>query len=173
MKTKNKIFIISAVFILAALVLVVFFIWPALTDIKKNADDLSSGKNSLYFLEAQVSEIESFKRNYDAYKPNLEKIDSLFVNAKDPVGFIKFIEKTASDNEVDVELSLASKDSTTKSPGTWPLAAFQIACEGDFSNVAGFSEKLEKGPYLVKIQNLTIRTLSKGEAGNEEGRQLP
>jgi hypothetical protein len=160
---KNKIYTISIVFGLTIIILIIFFVLPSLKEIKENSKDLLLGKNNLAFLEAQVNEIENFKKNYNDYQPNLEKIDQLFVDSKNPVDFIKFLEKTASDFEIESEISLLSLPQGKEQD----TVIFQIFSKGDFSKILKFSEKLENGPYLIKIQNLTIKKSEKEKVSKE------
>ena len=156
MTAKNKIYIYSAVFFLAGLAMILFLIAPVFANINKNSEKLFSDKESLLVLSEQVKEMESFQKNYEAYKTNLEKIDGMFVDPKNPVEFIEFLEKVASESKIKSDISLMQgKEKENKSGPAF--LAFQVACEGNFSDIIGFSEKLENGQYLIDIQNLMIK----------------
>ena len=153
MASKKKIYTTLIIFVLIAIALVVFSVWPLLTEIKMNSEELLLGKNNIATLGVQANEIENFEKNYENYKPNLEKMEQLFIDSKDPVDFIKFLEKTASDSEITSEISLLP--SSQKENQTF--ITFQFFSNGDFSKMLEFSEKLEAGPYLIEIKNLTIK----------------
>jgi hypothetical protein len=106
MKNKSKIYIILLIFALVSLFLVIFFIWPLFKEIERNSKDLISAKNNIVTLGAQINETENFKNNYGTYKPNLEKIDQLFIDADNPVDFIEFLENTASSSKITSQISL-------------------------------------------------------------------
>lgn len=152
METKNKIYIISAIFGLVVLVLVIFFVLPSFKKIKKSSEDLFSEKNNIILLENQLNGVENFKKNYNNYKTDLEKIDLLFVDLKNPVNFIESLEKIAFDSNINLEISPSS---SKKEPEN--SVVFRLFAEGDFPDIIRFSEKLESGPYLTKIQDLTIK----------------
>lgn len=152
MNSNNKIYIISSVFALAALLLFVFYIWPISKEIEQNSQDLISAKNDITTLGAQINETENFKKNYATYKPNLDKIDGLFIDPKNPVDFIKFLEDTASASQITSQISLPP--SSENSP---QFVIFQLSSRGSFSGVLNFSKKIEAGPYLIEIENLTIQ----------------
>jgi hypothetical protein len=156
MKTNNKIRIILLVFALASLFLVIFFIWPLLKEIDKNSRDLISAGKNIVILAAQSGETENFKNNYESYKPNLEKIDSLFIDPADPVNFIKFLEDTAAGDQVTLQISSppSSQNSAKKGPN---FIMFQFSSKGSFSQMSDFSRKIEMGPYVIEIENLTIQ----------------
>ena len=167
MKNKNKIFIYSAIFSLAGLAIILFLIAPVFQNIDKNSRKLFSDKESLLLLSEQVKEMDSFQKNYEAYKTSLEKIDALFVDPKNPVEFIKFLEDAASENKIESGISLMQSLSKESKSGQAYLS-FQMACEGDFSDIIAFSEKLENGPYLIDIQNLMVK---KAESSVQSGKK--
>ncbi len=135
--------------------LAVFFIFPLLNEIKINSKDLISAKNRVAFLSAQTKETENFKNNYEAHRPNLDKIEKMFVDSDNPVDFIKFLEKTATDLSITSQISLPS---SKNSMGTGPESIiFQLSSKGSFSEMLNFTQKIETGPYLIEIENLTIQ----------------
>ena len=100
----------------------------------------------------EFSEVENFRQKYEDYKVNLEKTDNLFVDSQNPVEFIKFLENTASDSQVKLEIS---SPSFSKDGGS-SLIIFRLSSYGDFSENLSFIRKLETGPYLIRIKNLDI-----------------
>ncbi len=153
MQNKNKIYIISILFALTVLFLILFFIWPLFLDIKNNSDNLISVKNDAISLEIQNNEIGNFKKVYEDYKPNLEKMNQLFVNPQNPIDFIKFLENTAQESGINAKISLMP-NYQKEDNGT---LNFQLFTREDFIKILHFSEKLENGSYLVEIENLTIK----------------
>lgn len=149
---NNRIKIILSIFILSSLFLIIFFVWPLTKEIKKNSEDLVSAKNNIVDLEAQINETNNFKKVYENYKPNLDKIDQLFINSNYLVDFIEFLENTAFNSNVTSQISLppASKNSQQ-------FVMFQFISEGTFFDMLNFIKKIESGPYLIEIENLTIQ----------------
>lgn len=152
MKTNNKIYTTLAIFALLSLFLIVFFVWPLIKQIKTDSENLVSDKNSMLALSAQIKEIENFKKNYESYKPELEKIDQLFVDSNNPVEFIEFLEETAYDSSITSQISLPSSSSNSQQ-----FIILQFSSKGSFSGILNFAKKIETGPYLVEIENLTIQ----------------
>jgi hypothetical protein len=155
MTSKKIICTISIFFSLITIVLVVFVVFPLFKKIRTTSEEIISEKNSIATLRIQEDEIENFRKNYPSYRPNLEKMEQLFIDTEDPIDFIKFLEETASDCGVTSEISLLPSSEENKNSVT-----FQFFSNGDFSKILKFSEKLENGPYLVKINNLTINNSS-------------
>jgi Tfp pilus assembly protein PilO len=145
--------------VLTYLVFVALCVW-LLEGIEKNSEDFISAKNNIAIFNAQINEIENFKKNYDAYEPNLEKMDQLFVDPANPVDFIKFLEDTASGSQITSQIFLPpSSDQASQD-----FIAFQLISKGSFSDVSSFLKKIELGPYLIEIENLTIQNDSTGNS---------
>ncbi len=152
-KIKKRIYITAAIYGLIASLLILFIIFFCLKTIKKNSEELVAGKSSIAFLENQVSEIEKFKNNYQSYEPNFNKINQLYVDQKNPVDLFKFLEKEASFYKIKSTVIL-SKNSLSQNSQS---INFEISIQGGFLDALNFLEKIETGPYLIKIKNLTIR----------------
>ena len=137
-------------------------------DIKNASEEISSYKSGAVSIDLQNKELDNFKKNNKEYKPNLEKIDALFVEAKNPIDFIEFLEKIAFDSGVisDINLVPTPKNASTAGVST---AFFQIYAKGGFLNILKFSERLETGPYLAKVSNVTIKKL---EEKTEKGENV-
>lgn len=155
MESRNKIYTTLAIFVILSLFLIVFFIWPIFKEIKRNSGDFISAKNSMVALKLQADEIKFFKDNYQAYKPNLDKIDQMFVDENNPVDFFKFLEDTAYNSQITSQISLPSASS-----GDQQSIIFQFSSKGSFSNVLDFTKKIEAGPYFCEIENLSIKNSS-------------
>lgn len=150
---KDKIYISAGIFIAIILLLVAFIIFPFLKKIKKDSADSLSERNSFASLGAQVAEVEKFKSNYLSYEPNFKKIDQLYTDPANPVEFFKFLEKIALDCKISSNVSLLQDYSR----GNSGYINLQIFSNGEFSNILKFIDKIETGPYMVKIKNLSIK----------------
>jgi len=152
METKKKIYIIASAFFLIAMFLILFFIYPLFKEISKKSRELVTQRNNLLFLEGQFNEVEKFKKNYETYRPNLDKIDNLFVDSQNPVNFIEYLEETASASGIELKISAP----TILKEKTSLYDKFQFSSTGGFSGTLKFIKNLETGPYLVQIQNISI-----------------
>lgn len=159
MKNQNKIYIIITIFALIVLVLIVFVIYPTLEDIKNSSREILLDKSKVISINEQNKELDDFKKKYNNHNYNLEKINQLFVDSKDPVDFIKFLEKTANDSGIgtDIKLDISLSE---KGFNNLPVAISNIFTTGNFLNILKFSEKLDTSPYLMRINNLTIKKSS-------------
>jgi len=149
---KDTIYITLAILGFIILSLILFFVWPLFLSIKNNSSALLSGKNDAEILRSQSDQIENFKKVYDNYKPDLEKINQLFIDPKNPVTFIEFLENSATTSFIDLEVSLISDQ---KEPST---VIFQLSTTGNFTHILDFSKKIENGPYLIQIKNISMKS---------------
>jgi len=163
-KTQNKIYIISAVFVLFILALALFLALPVFNDIKKGSAQLLSAKQDIRSLQNEAAALENFQKRYREYQPNLEKIDGMFIDLKTPVDFIQFLEKTSSDLEISSQISMPPRGQLQNTGEKWPFAIFQINFKGNFAKILELSKKLESSPYLIEIQDLSLKEAKSGTA---------
>jgi hypothetical protein len=163
MKNKNRIYTTLLIFTLLFLFLIVFFIWQITKEIKKNSEDLISARNNIVDLEAQINETNNFENNYETYKPDLEKIDQLFVDPNNPVDFIKFLENTASNSQITSQISLPALSPNSSSQ---QFITLRFISKGNFSNVLNFTKEIELGPYPIEIESLTIHNSDQNSIQN-------
>jgi len=124
MTLTQKIYLSLATFSVLSIGLIFFLIHPLFIEIKKNSKDLISQKQTIQTLEAKIENLEKFKIFYQDLKPDLEKIETLFINPEVPIEFISFLEKTAEDCAVLAKISSAPAREIKTDP--WPSMNFQI-----------------------------------------------
>ena len=157
-KVKGKIYKVIIIYVLIALFLVIILIYPSLSGIKENSDTIILNKSRAMFVEAEVSELVNFKSKYESYKPNLEKVDKLFFDPKNPINFVKFLEKISFDSGIISDINLIS--SQKRGDNEFLITIFQVSIKGNVSNVLEFIEKLERGAYLTEIKKVGIKKVS-------------
>ena len=155
MDLKRKIIIISIVFGAVTLSLIFFVIYPLLTGVKKNSQELILAKKELVSFKTKTEEFEQSKEVYRDLKTDLEKIDELFVNPDVPIDLIKFWRETAKDSGLLIDISPTSLEASETV--LWGSMGFRLSLIGSFSNFLKFLEKIETAPYLVEIQNLSAK----------------
>lgn len=152
MKNKNKKYIILLIFIITIFLLVAFLVFPVMEDIKNGSEEILSNKARAIFMDKEINEIDSFKKNYKDYEPNFRNINNLFIDQKNPINFIDFLEKEASESGVKINIDIFLPEKSEN-------AVFKIYSQGNFLNTLKFLEKVERSPYLVKIKSITMRKL--------------
>lgn len=158
MAITNKIKISIVIFVVLSISFIVFLIYSLLKEIKESSENILSQKAALASLETKIKNLEEFKSYSEEIKPNLEKIDAIFVDPEVPVDFIRFLEKTSRDCQITLKISLALPTQITEDP--WPALIFQLTTTSPFPNFLKFLEKLESSIYLIEIQSLNINQLT-------------
>ncbi len=172
MNPIRKIYISIGIFGVLVLILIVFVIYPALSNIQKNSEDLTSQKSNLISLQKEIKIFTETKSSYENSQENIDKVDKLFVDPENPIDFLNFLDKTSKIYNLKTEvLSLVvNKTSTNPTEKTdfWPSISLQISGFGSFSNLLKFLENLESSPYLIEIININIKRLTEDELKEEK-----
>ena len=83
-------------------------------------------------------------------------MEKIFVDPDNPTDVISFLETMATDTDLNADINLFSQ---TKKEQAAPLSniAFQISLKGSFVRMVRFLEKVEAGPYLIQVQDITMK----------------
>lgn len=155
---KIKISLLS----LAGLVgLAVFLMRPVLKDISDASRQLMAERSNLFSLETKIKNLEKFREEYEKIKPDLEKADSLLVEAELPVDFIRFLEEVSLEAGINLKISPASAIKIEGDP--WLSSNFQLSLAGPYSKILQFLDKLENSRYLASFQSLNFSKLTDAE----------
>jgi hypothetical protein len=158
MKIKKQTNILIGVFLISAILISLFVISPTLKKIQNGSRNMVSEKNQSLELDERIASLERFKVVYKSLQEILYRIDALFVRAELPVDFIDFLERTARNCSLDIDISPISSD---KRPNDlWPSIGFQVISSGSFPELQLFLEKIENSPFLVEVWNLTVSKTS-------------
>lgn len=163
MPTQQKIYMMIAVFSTVVLALAVGLAYPLFTGIKKDAEAVLEQKDKIGNVELQNKALDDFREQHESRQPNFDKIDALFVDAKDPIAFITFLEKTASLSKITIDITFSSAEEG--GADEWPVALFQIMAKGGFANALDFARKVETAPYLTVIKKINMHPLPEATTG--------
>ncbi len=170
MNLQQKIFTISTIFCLAVLLLLFLAIYPLLRGIEKSSEQFSENKKREILLENKTQNLQYFKGIYQILAEDLKKVENLFIDQKVPIDFIKFLEKTAEDSGILIDISPTPVG--LRKGDLWPSLEFKITLTGSFSNCSKFIEKIETAPYLIEVQSLNLKKLTERELESPKLKQL-
>jgi len=178
----KKNYLSIAMFGIISILLAVFVMWPLFKEIKVISQNLFLKKNKIVYLSEERESIKKIENLYKTYQSDLDRIENLFVDPEVPIEFIGFLEKTAADSQIKLEISSMTRaaarggdeqsSATTKKTEQepWQSLSAQLLVTGSFSNFSKFLHKLENGPYLIEVLNLNTKKLTEREvqvAGSE------
>ncbi|MFH1036757.1 MAG: hypothetical protein V1756_01650 [Patescibacteria group bacterium] len=156
MKQKQKNYFIFGILILLISFLVFAGITPAFKLIQKNSGEFSSQRSLMILMENEMESLELIRENYQDYAPNLEKIDSLFINREAPIEFIRFLEKIASDNSVSIAITPSMAEESVGQ--SWSEMYFQLSASGSSLHFLRFLDKLQNSIHLIEIKSISVQS---------------
>lgn len=148
----------TVVLVLAALAILtlVFLEYLLFSALQRTSTQITLAKTQSLAMQLEDKVVSDFKLRYHGYEENLQKMDWLFVDSSNPVEFITFLESVSADANVQSDINIAPH-ADAKGEAIKSSIIFQVYVHGGFSQILKFSEKLEAGPYLVKITSVTIK----------------
>ena len=170
MNFKNKTQTSLIMFCVFNIGLIVFLIYPIISDIRKNSQELISAKKDLIVFEAKIRNLEEFNTTYPELEPNFEKAFNLFIDPKAPVRFMESLEKISQDCELQTEIFPVQISRTQEDK--WSFLPLRITSVGYFPNFLKFLKKIEYSPYLVEIESLNIKRFTEREIESKEFENL-
>jgi Tfp pilus assembly protein PilO len=144
-----------------AILFIVFLIYPVFRAIVKNSQDFLSEKKRLISLAQEEENLKKIEDLYKAYQSDLNKIENFFVDPEAPIEFVNFLEETAKNSQLRLEISSIVKKAEKEDP--WENLSIQLFIYGSYPNLLKFLEKLENSSYLIEMVNLNINRLSESE----------
>jgi len=166
MSYSKKRIILIIFFLVSFLVVVFLIILPLIKEIKIKSEEFLQEKQVLTQLKIKTENLKKAQTLYTEYQSKFEKIKSLFIDPREPINFVEFLERESNNSNLSIGMSINPAKEIKGDP--WPSMNFQLTLKGTFPNFLEFLEKLESAPYLIEFQNLNIRKLSEKES-QEEG----
>jgi len=158
--SKRKIYFSGFIFTILILVFIICLILPLFLTIKKDSIEFVSQKEKLSGLEKKRGSLKNIEEDYFNIKPSLEKINSIFISSREPIDFISFLEKTAEELNLSIQISPTGEELKKE---TWPSLSFQMKISGAFPDFIKFLNKLESSLYLIEVENLNIKKITENQ----------
>ncbi len=166
MEIKKKIYITITLFLIIDVLIGVFLLYPLYQDIREVSDNFLERRKEIVGLESKLRRLKELKKTYAEIEPDSKKIESLFVNSEKPIRFITFIERSA--DESGIEVNIAPGSGNRIKDKKWETVFFRIELSGTFPSFMKFLEKIEYSPWVVSIDNLNVRAVEKEKKEGEE-----
>jgi uncharacterized protein YfcZ (UPF0381/DUF406 family) len=126
---------------------------------QKRSEISSYGEETRSML-AQEEDSLRIKSIVDNHKDSIQKVRQFFIERGDEIEFIETIEAVARDSQVKSEISSISQ-SQNKDPEKEDIRV-KVEVEGSWSRVATFLDKLEKMPFGILMQSVTLDSRQAG-----------
>jgi len=129
--------------------------------VKEMNNRVAIAKNEIILEEKKANEARALKESLSNLSIRKEKLDSVFIEQKDVLSFIKEIENLAKESGVDMEFR--SVDISKNDSGEKPI--FQFKATGPFSGLFYYLVLLENIKYQIVFDNITFQKI--GGSGNK------
>lgn len=163
----NKIVAAFAVWTMICAGVVVFAIGPAVANLFVIEAGIREQDDRIVASASRIKQIEAFNEFSKTQGGNLAKIDSLFIDARSPKDIFDFLENSAKNTGVKLEIS-SSSDVFSMAKVAWPSFNFQMTLTGGFSSILKFVKSIETGKYLVSASNLSIVDQQVADSGQSK-----
>jgi len=154
MTPYKKIYISLVIFGTLFLLFVFLIYLLALNQIKKDTQDLVFQRDVYFSLKSKEGTLEKLSKDYQNLRPELAKINDLFLDPENPIKFLNYLEKTGNSLGLSVKTSSLSFSQDEKNP--WSALCLQVFLTSDFSSFTRFLESLENSPFVLQLQNLNL-----------------
>lgn len=131
---------------------------PLLKNIYNIFDSILETKRDLAFFEKEASEAELFNSDYNSLQITSEKINQRLVNKSAPIELIKFLEDTARNLGLSIDISPSSVLKLGNDP--WESIGFSVELIGDFTSCMRFLERIENSPYFIETTNFNAEVIT-------------
>lgn len=159
MDIKNKIYVLSGAVAIVFLI-VVFWVVPFLIgQISQASSNLISLGNALTKIQKDQKDVEYQKKEYQAIKPEIERITDVFIERGKAIDFIIALEKIAqqSGNRAEIQVVDLSRESAES-------IDFQVSLWGGFSNLIKFMVYLDNLDYLNQVNTVQIQRINRDDS---------
>lgn len=159
MDIKKKIYALSGAIGIVFLI-VVFWVVPFLIgQISQASSDLLSLGNDLDKIQEEQKNFGYLENEYQAIKPEVEKVSDVFVERGKAIDFIIALEKIAeqSGNRAEIQVMDSSQESTES-------IDFQVSLWGGFSNLVKFTAYLDNLDYLNQVEAVQIERINQDDS---------
>jgi len=154
-KKQIVIFIISS--ILVSLGLIFFAILPTIRAIEKDAVKSNDILREIATILDRQKNLGDIEASCSVSDEDLLKSESVLISADVPISLISFFEKEAEAANLAVDISPVSSEELEDD--LWSFVSFRLSLTGSYVNFMRFFERVETAPFLIEIQNLSIKGL--------------
>lgn len=127
---------------------------------KEKSNDFYLAKSKFFSTEKTESQLELAKNFYEKHQGEIKELDAIFFETDVPVKLITFIEETASSSGVNFNLDSIGKDNLKKGDSfkvIKPVLIISASASASLKNILLFLNKIESGPFLIEVTDITIR----------------
>ena len=170
MNDKRQITLFIGICAVVSLTLLIVFIWPFFSRVKESSAELTRIKKELAVIDDKTGNIKTLKETCSMIGDNLQRAENLLIDKKVPVNLIEYLENSANSSNVLIKVSPISLKEI--SDDLWDFMSFRLNVSGSYQDFMSFFEKLEAGPFLVEIKDLSVKGLTSSDLSVDDFAQF-
>jgi len=148
---RKKYLIIISFWTISFLLIIFLVVLPLIRSIRNHTASIRREENELLILTTKNQNIQDFG-NKHRNQENVQKIKDFFIEPRVPIAFIIFLEETAKETKITLEISpLPQKEEKVRA------SRFFLRGKGSFLSFYNFLARLEEAPFLIDIETLAVR----------------
>ena len=132
-------------------------------DIQENSKDYVAQRRAIANIEANFENQKNLKNVFRDHELNFQKFENLFIEQDAPIEFFEFLEDTAEDCSLSIEIFSSSAGESKKEENKY--LNLQIQLKSDEQNFLRFLEQIENSDYFIEVTGLNLSKANKGNAG--------
>lgn len=167
---KRKIYITMAVTLVVSVCLLVLGIIPFAGQMVQSSQAFASQRALLDVINARIDEVKGFQDDRSSLSHNLDRLDSVFVEADSPVLFLNHLETIARASSLSIRIypfqpQVAADD-------LWLSIGLRVNLGGGVQGCLRFLEALEQSKWLFEVLELDLQKISDESSGYREFENL-
>lgn len=151
---KKKLWLITAALLASLLIICYFIIRPTIKEIKDLRAEIIKEKIELEKNINQERKKAKLGAKLKKIKPQLDKLDGIFINQNRNLEFITTLEGIAGKNSIEQKIDL--KFTKTEKNQSYKKIPLTITAKGKINNLINYLVDLETLNYYINIKSLDI-----------------
>ncbi|MBA3047432.1 type II secretion system protein M [Patescibacteria group bacterium] len=156
---KKKIIAGPVIFLAIMGIIVFFIVMPAINDIKKIKNEVEAERIDLEKKYIKGQSLKQLKENLQEIKPDLEKLNNVFVINEQELDFITTLENFAHENNVEQKINMDAFKNLDKSKALQEIR-LNLSLAGGFTELLNYLADLESSHYYITVNSLEVSSAS-------------
>jgi Tfp pilus assembly protein PilO len=168
LNSKNRNITVTLTVLILNAAVIYFFILPTINKIKSLRNEILNIEIDSANKITQEKNISDLNNKIKKIQPQLNEINSIFINQNREIEFINALEDLASKNNIDQKLNIDFNNPTKG--GTFNSVPVGINANGNFNNVIGYLSALEAMSYYINIDSVTFTASNNSKDTGDDSR---
>ena len=127
-----------------------FILYPFYEKIDGSSNKLILIEKELSYLTERSRKLFLWEKEEPLLEPEISQVKDVFINAKLPVTFLRFLEKAALESNLEIKVSLL------RQPEDEPEMDWRISLIGSFPSIMKFINIMEDASYSISIESFGV-----------------